>query len=159
MAGTIKLMASKQLAAICAAPDLGVAIEKAGVAVDYLPIDKAFPAMAQAIMASDSIIAKRPKLVRGFVAATLKAVRQIVADPAKAAKAFVAAVPQQAGNEKTAEAIMRLNDKLVYPVEKGEALGMFSPARVAAVEKFYLTHGIIQKHVSPDSVYTNAFVR
>lgn len=158
-AGTVQLMAAKQLDAICAAPDFGVAVQNRGVDVDYLPINDAFPAMAQAIVASDEVIAKRPKLVRGFVKATLKAVQFIMADPDKAAQAFVKAVPQQAGKEKAVAAIMKHYVELVYPLDKGVALGSFEPKRVAAVQKFYLDHGIIRTAVPATDVYTNAFVK
>lgn len=79
--GSVQLMVAGKLAAICAAPDLGALIENAGVKVHYLSIDKAFPAMAQAIGASDKTIAARPQMVASFVAATLHAMRDIMADP------------------------------------------------------------------------------
>lgn len=158
-AGLVQLMTAKRLDAICAAPDFGVAIQNAGIGVEYFSINKTFPAMAQAIVASDDIIKKRPKLVRGFVQATLRAIRGIIADPHKAAQAFVAAIPQQKGKEKTVEAIMRRYVELVYPLDKGTVLGAFEPARVEAVEKFYVTHNIIRAAVPESSVYTNEFVK
>ena len=158
-AGLVQLMAAKKLDAICAAPDFGVAIAQAGVDVNYLSINAAFPAMAQAIVASDDTIKKKPKLVQGFVTATLRATREIIADPDKAAKAFVAAVPQQTGKEKSVAAIIRRYAELVYPLDKGAALGAFTPSRVEAVEKFYVTHKIIRSAVDASDVYTNAFVK
>jgi NitT/TauT family transport system substrate-binding protein len=158
-AGLVQLMTAKRLDAICAAPDFGVAIKHAGVEVNYLSINKAFPAMAQAVVASDDIIKKQPKLVRGFVQATLRAIRGIIADPHKAAQAFVAAIPQQKGKEKSVEAIMRRYVELVYPLDKGMALGAFEPARIEAVEEFYRANNIIRTAVPASSVYTNAFVK
>ena len=158
-AGLVQLMAANKLDAICAAPDFGVAIAGNGVEVNYLSINDAFPAMAQAIVASDAIIAKNPKLIRGFVKATLKAVDDIKADPAKAAAAFVAAIPQQAGKQKAVEAIMRRYVELVYPLDKGVAPGAFEPKRVDAVAKFYMAHNLISKPVDPATVYTNDFVK
>ncbi|MBI1200872.1 MAG: ABC transporter substrate-binding protein [Rhodopseudomonas sp.] len=158
-AGLVQLMSANKLDAICAAPDFGAAIAHNGVAVSYLSINDAFPAMAQAIVASDAMIAKNPKMVRGFVAATLHAVRDIEADPAKAAADFVAAIPQQAGKEKAVEAIMRHYVELVYPLDKGVALGAFEPKRVETVAKFYMDHKLISKPVDAVSVYTNDFVK
>ena len=158
-AGLVQLMAAKTLDAICAAPDFGIAITHKGVPVDFLAINDAFPAMAQAIVASDDIIKKRPKLVQGFVKATLRAVREVIADPDKAAKAFVAAVPQQTGKEKAVAAIMKRYVELVYPLDKGASLGAFIPSRVEAVEKFYLTHKIIRTPVSTADIFTNEFVK
>ena len=158
-AGLVQLMLAKKLDAICAAPDFGVAIQHRGVDVNYLSINKAFPAMAQAIVASDDTIQKRPKLVQGIVTATLKAVREIIADPDAAAKAFVAAVPQQKGKEKAVAAIMKRYVSLVYPLDKGVKLGAFEPSRVEAVEKFYVGHKIVSTAVPTASAYTNQFVK
>ena len=158
-AGIVQLMIAKKLDAICAAPDFGVAIEHAGVDVRYLSIDKAFPAMAQAIVASDSIIKKNPKLVGGIVKATLHAMRDIIADPHKASVDFVTAVPQQKGKEKIVEDIIRRNVELVYPIGKDQKLGAFEPSRVKAVETFYAENNIIKKAVPVSEVYTNEFVK
>ena len=158
-AGVVQLMISKDLVAISGVPEWTAAIEAAGIGVDIYPINQIFPAMAQAILASDETIAKRPQVVRGFSAATLRALRDIVADPATAAKDYVAAVPQHAGKEALIENILRRYVTLVYPVAKPEDLGKFDSARLAAVQKFYVDNGIVQTAVPIDTVYTNDFVK
>lgn len=158
-AGVVQLMISGNLAAISGVPEWTAAIEAAGVPVDVYPINQAFPAMAQAILASDDIIAKRPQAVRGFVTATLRGLRDIIADPAKAAKDYVAAVPQHAGKEAMIEGIMRRYVSLVYKTDNPADLGKFDAKRIAAVQKFYLDNQIVQKAVPIDSVYTNDFVK
>ena len=98
-AGVTDLMIAQSLDGIMAVPEWPDAIESAGVPLDYFPTDKIFPAMAQAIMASDKIIKDKPAIVRGCVKAVLRAVRDCIADPAAATKDYVAAVPQHAGKE------------------------------------------------------------
>jgi len=156
--GMVPLMVSGELQAICGAPEWAVLLEQAGTPVEVFQINRAFPAMAQAILASDSIIKQRPKAVAGFVHATLKAVREIMADPAAAAKAFVAAVPQQADKEKMVEAVLRHYAEAVYPVEPGRTLGAFDPKQVATVQQFYLKNDIVRKAVPIDELYTNQLV-
>src|ERR1700761_700186 len=62
-AGVTQLMISGALDAIMSGPDWSATIESAGVALDYFSIDDVFPAMAQAILASDDTIKKKPDAV------------------------------------------------------------------------------------------------
>jgi NitT/TauT family transport system substrate-binding protein len=157
-AGMTQLMIAKSLDAIMTTPDWSDAIESAGVALDYFPIDAVFPAMAQAVLASDSIIKKRPAAVRGFVQAILHSVRDCMADPASAARDYVAAVPQHAGKEAEIERILRRYVSDCYHTEPLSDLGRFDPERLRKVQQFYLDNKIIQTAVPVADLYTNDFV-
>lgn len=157
--GIIQLMIAGQLDAMSGVPEWIAAVQGAGVEVEQMPVDEVFPAMAQAIIASDETIAERPEVVKGFVDAVLAAVRDIEADPAQAAKDFVAAVPQHAGKEAEVEAILRAYAEKVYPEAEGQPLGTFDPERIKAVQDFYLEAGIIQEAVPVEDLYTNEFVQ
>ena len=157
-AGVTQLMITKSLDGIMATPEWAIAIEDAGVPLDYFSIERIFPAMAQAILASDTIIAQRPAAVGGFVKAVMRALRDCIADPASAARDFVAALPQQAGKTVLMERILRRYVTEVYATDPLSALGTFDPARLRTVQKFYLENKIIQKAVPVDELYTNAFV-
>lgn len=156
--GMIQLMISGEVQAISGVPEWGAAIRAAGIELGHMPVDELFPAMAQAIIASDKTIAERPEVVRGFVGAVLKAINDIEADPAQAAKDYVAAVPQHAGKEAAIEAVMRDYVALVYPPAEGTARGSFDPARIKAVQDFYLANGLVQTAVPVEDLYTNDFV-
>lgn len=158
-AGVTQLMIAKSLDGIMAVPEWADAIETAGVGLDYFSVEKTFPAMAQAILTSDKMIKERPQAVRGFVHAVLQAVRDCMADPAAAAKDYVAAVPQHTGKEADIERIVRAYVKNVYATEPASALGTFDPKRMATVQKFYLENQIIQKAVPVEDLYTNDFVK
>src|SRR5260370_34571327 len=82
-------------------------IGTAGIELDYYPIEGIFPAMAQAILASDKIIKERPSAVGGFVKSIMQAVGACMADPAGASADFIAAVPQHAGKEKEMQRMLR----------------------------------------------------
>ena len=157
-AGMVQLMISGSLQAISAVPEWTAAIEAAGIPVDTIDIETVFPAMAQAILASDDIIAKRPEVVKKFVRATLKALREVMANPEQASKDYVAAVPQHAGKEKVMEGIMVRYNTLVYKTANPADLGKFDEARLAKVQKFYVDSGIVQTAVPIADTYTNAFV-
>lgn len=157
-AGVTQLMIAKSLDGIVAVPEWADTIEQAGIALDYFEIDKVFPAMAQAILASDKIIKERPAAVGGFIKAVLQAVRDCMKDPASAARDYVAAVPQHAGKEETIERILRRYVTTVYHTEPASALGRFDPKRMKTVQTFYVENNIIQTAVPIDELYTNEFV-
>ena len=157
-AGVVQLMISGSLHAISGVPEWAAAIEAANVPLDRYAIDQTFPAMAQAILASDKVIAERPKAVKGFVSATLKAIAEIMADPEKASKEYVAAVPQHAGKERAMEAIMRRYTEFVYSPAAGAKLGQFEPARMQTVQKFYVDNKIVETAVPIADTFTNEFV-
>lgn len=157
--GIIQLTIAGNLQALSGVPEWIAAIEAAGVEMEQMPVDEVFPAMAQAIIASDKTIAERPEIVRGFVGAVLKAVRDISADPAQAAKDYVAAMPQHAGKEAEIEGIMRSYATLVYPEAENQPLGAFDPERITKVQAFYVDNGIVQTAVPVEDLYTNDFVQ
>jgi NitT/TauT family transport system substrate-binding protein len=157
-AGVTQLMIAKSLDGIMATPEWAITIEDAGVPLDYFSIEKIFPAMAQAILTSDNLIKQRPAAVGGFVKAVMHALRDCIADPASAARDFVAAVPQQAGKTALMERILRRYVSEVYATNPPSALGTFDPARLRTVQNFYLANKIIQKAVPIDELYTNEFV-
>ncbi|MEC9245639.1 MAG: ABC transporter substrate-binding protein [Nitratireductor rhodophyticola] len=157
--GIIQLTIAGNLHAMSGVPEWIAAIEAAGVEMEQMPVDEVFPAMAQAIIASDKTIQERPEVVRGFVGAVLKAVGDIAADPAQAARDYVAAVPQHAGKEAEIEGILRSYATLVYPEGENQPLGAFDPERIASVQAFYVDNGIVQTAVPVEDLYTNEFVQ
>lgn len=157
--GIIQLTIAGKLHAFSGVPEWIAAIQAAGVDMDQIPIDTVFPAMAQAIIASDKTIAEKPEMVEGFVKAVLHAIRDINADPEQAAKDYVGFVPQHEGKEKMVEGVMRAYSSLIYPEADGFALGAFDPDRIKKVQDFYIEAGIVQTAVPVEELYTNDFVK
>ena len=156
--GIIQLTIAGTLQGMSGVPEWIAAIEAAGIPMDQVSVDTMFPAMAQAILASDKTIAERPEVVKGIVAGVIRALKDIQADPAKAAQEYVSFVPQHTGKEKAIEAIMRAYVEKVYPAAEGQPLGAFDPERMAKVQKFYIDNGIVKTAVPVEDLYTNEFV-
>ena len=157
-AGMTQLMIAGSVDAIMAVPEWAAMIEAANVPLDYFPIESVMPSMSQAVIASDDTIAKRPKVVHGFVSAVLKAVRDAQKDPAAAARDFAAAVPQQQGKEAALEGIIRRYVRDVWETTPASDLGKFDPERLRKVQSVYMANDVIQKAVPVDELYTNAFI-
>jgi len=157
--GIIQLSIAGNLDAMSGVPEWIAAIEAAGVPMDQMPVDTVFPAMAQAIIASDETIAERPEVVKGFVQAVLRGVRDIAEDPAAAAAEYVQLVPQHADNQAGVEAILRAYAELIYPEGENQPLGTFNPDRIKAVQDFYVGAGLVRTAVPVEELYTNEFAQ
>jgi NitT/TauT family transport system substrate-binding protein len=113
--------------------------------------------MAQAIAASDDIIKQKPDMIRKFVRASLRGMKDIMDNPEKAADEFVSFVPEWKGKEKGVVYAFNMYAKDVYPGQK--VLGEVDPDRLTKLQDFYLAKGFIQKATPVNELYTNEFVK
>jgi NitT/TauT family transport system substrate-binding protein len=155
--GVWEFVAAGKSAGMAGVPDWIPPVQAAGVKVKIIPTDEYFPHMAQAIAASDQIIKDNPEMVRKFVKAALRGMKDIMDDPDKAAGEFVSFVPEWKGKEGAIKAAFNYYAKLVYP---GQAtLGEVNVERLSKLQDFYLAKGIITKKSPVDELYTNEFVK
>lgn len=151
-----KLLVARQADAMGAVPDWIASAEAAGAKLKIFPAQDYFPNMPQAIIASDKMIAAKPDVVRRFVRATLKGVRDIMADPAAAAEDYVKAVSANADRLPEIKRTLQLYATTVYP---GQArLGEMDESRLGTLQDFYLKEQIIDTKTDPKQLYTNEFV-
>ena len=156
--GLIQNMIAGSVVAMSGVPEWIVAIQDAGVPLTVVPARDYFPAQAQAIIASDRIIADNPDAVAGFVRATLRAIDDIVADPAAAAVEYVGFVPRHAENVNQIERIMRFYVDSVYAMPEGQTRGTFDQALLQQIQDFYVANEIVNTAVPITDVFTNRFV-
>lgn len=154
--GMEQLLVAGKADAMCGVPEHVVSVQAAGAPVTVVSCDRYFPSMAQAILASDQTIAKRPAVVRSFVRATLRALRDIMADPDRAAADYVAAVPAHRGEDALVAKVLTSYARDVFPGQRH--LGEIDASRLAAVAAFYVEAGIVENAVPVASLYTNAFI-
>ena len=155
-AGVWQQFAAGKAVAMAAVPDWTVAAMGAGADVDILPADEYFKSMAQAILASDDTIKNDPALIQKLVRATLKGMKDIMNDPAGAAKAYVAHVPQHKGKEAVMQKIFEMYNKYVYANQA--VPGQMNSERLGELQKFYVASGVVAKATELDNLYTNQFV-
>ncbi len=156
-AGVWQLFAAGKADAMAAVPEWITSAREAGAKVNVYSSDDYFKSMAQAILASDETIQKRPDLVKKLVRATLKGMQDIIKDPKGAARDYINAVPQHKGKEAYIEDTFALYNQYVYAGQK--VPGAMDPERLAAVQKFYVKEGIVQKETPLAELYTNQFVQ
>src|SRR6266705_44988 len=155
--GVWEFVAAGKSAGMAGVPDWIPPVQAAGVKVKVLPTDEFFPHMAQAIAVSDQVIKDKPALVRAFVKAALRGMKDVMDDPNKAADDFVKFVPEWTGKEGAIKAALNYYATLVYPGQK--VLGEINVERLTKLQDYYLAKGIIRQKTPVDELYTNEFVK
>ena len=155
-AGVWQQFAAKKAVGMAGVPDWTVSSIEAGAQVDITPADTYFKSMAQAILAADDTIQKNPELIRKLVRATLRGMRDIMADPKAAAGAYVAHVTVHKGKEASIQQAFELYNRFVYAGQK--VPGMMDEERLAALQTFYVENGVVPKAAPVRELYTNQFV-
>ena len=155
-AGVWQQFAAKKASAMAGVPDWTVSAMEAGAQVDIMPADIYFKSMAQAILASDETIAKNPQLIQKLVRATLKGMKDIMANPKAATEVYVNHVPAHKGKEASIEKAFEMYNKYVYAAQK--VPGTMDETRLLELQKFYVSNGIVPKEVPVKDLYTNQFV-
>lgn len=155
-AGVWQQFAAKKASAMAGTPDWTVNVMDTGAQVDILPADIYFKSMAQAILASDEVIQKEPELIQKLVRATLKGMKDIMADPKAAAQVYTQHVTVHKGKEASIQKAFELYNKYVYASQK--VPGAMDEARLGELQKFYVSNGVVPKETALKELYTNQFV-
>jgi NitT/TauT family transport system substrate-binding protein len=154
--GVWQFVAEGKSVGMAGVPDWIPPVQAAGVKVLVIPTENFFPHMAQGIAASDDIIKQKPDMIRKFVHASLRGMKDMMNDPEKAAGEFVSFVPEWKGKEGAVKFAFNMYAKDVYPGQK--VLGEADAARLAKLQDFYLSKGFIQKATPVNELFTNEFV-
>jgi NitT/TauT family transport system substrate-binding protein len=155
--GVWQFVAEGKSVGMAGVPDWIPPVQAAGVKVRVIPTENFFPHMAQGIAASDDIIKQKPDLVRKFVRASLRGMKDMMDNPDTAADEFVSFVPDWKGKEGAVKFAFNMYAKEVYPGQN--VLGEADAGRLGKLQDFYLSKGFIQKATPVADLFTNEFVR
>ena len=155
--GVWQFVAEGKSVGMAGVPDWIPPVQAAGVKVRVIPTEDYFPHMAQAIATSDDMIKQKPEMIRKFVRAALRGMKDIMDNPGKAADEFVTFVPEWKGKEAGVKFALEMYAKSVYPGQK--VLGEINVERLAKLQDFYLAKGFIQKATPVAELYSNDFIK
>jgi NitT/TauT family transport system substrate-binding protein len=156
-AAVASLVVAGTVDACACTPDWEIDVREGVQDTVSLPTKDYFQSMSQAILASDKMIAERPDMVRAIVKATLRGMKYVMDDPAKAATAYVEASPSFKGKEELMKKILANYKSRTY--EGQSELGAMDPQRLAKVQAFYKQQGFIEAELPLDQLYSNAFIK
>ncbi len=154
--GIWQQFAQGKAAAFAGPVDWALSARGAGAKPQIFRGDSFFPSMAQAIMASDEMIQKRPELIGKLVRGTLRGLADVLKEGKGVVPDYVAGAPGFKGKEAFIEEVVALYTEFTY---KGQQkLGAMDPDRLGKVQKFYVSEGIVPKETPVAELYTNQFV-
>ncbi len=152
-----KLFLAHQADAMSGVPDYIAEAENQGADITVIPSSDYFKSMGQAIIASDQTIKDRPDLIRKLVRATLKGMRDIIDDPAKAAVDYVKATPERKGQERQVQRVFELYKQYVYGEQA--KIGEMNAAQLKDLQAFYVSQGITRAALPVEDLYANQFIQ
>jgi len=126
-----------------------------GIEVDLIEVSDHIDLVSNGLVTGDTLINQDPELVRRMVRATLRGIRETMADPDEAF-----AVVRQVIPEMTEDAAPVQRQVLASSIElwKSDPLGVSSPQAWQDSVQFMSETGLLEKPVEVESLYTNEFV-
>ena len=137
-----------------------VQLQLTGTPTTVLHVDDITPLPGPGLIVSTATASSKHDAVAGFVRATLKAMREITADPAKGLDAAVKAVPELAQDRDTQAAILDAT------IDVWQRAGSTDPADLGSIDRDgwqasidYLTSlGLVPKPVTVDGLVSEEFL-
>jgi len=130
---------------------LGMPIETIAVAdyLDYVP---------PGFVTGDKTISERPELVQKFVNATLRGLRDTLADPGTAFESSLKRMPELSPDNQPLQQDVLTATLDYYKSAQGRNAGATNPQAWQATQDFLQSIGVISQSIDPRQYYTNMFV-
>jgi NitT/TauT family transport system substrate-binding protein len=128
-----------------------------GTEAVVLTVDDIVPLPGPGLIAGTQTLATKPEALRGFVAATLRAMEAIAADPARGLDASEAAVPDLAQSRPTQEAILEATID-AWRGDGGGGFGAIDPADWEASIAFLTELELVPEPISPSDTVDSSFL-
>jgi len=141
-------------AAVVYANNEPVQLEQMGEDVVQFLVAKEISLVSNGIIANETVLEEQPELVRAFVRAFLKGLRDTLDDPDKAFEICRQYVEGLDENEDVQRAV--LDATIRY--WQGDSLGKSDPQAWRNTVEVMRTAGLLEESVSPDDAFTNAFL-
>ena len=138
-----------------------VQLELSGTEAFVLHIDDITPLPGPGLIASTTTITAKKEAVAGFVRATLRAMNEIVADPAKGLEASIKAVPELGQQRDTQAAILAATIEVWQRSAAAgpEGLGAIDRAGWEASVEYMTQLGLVPNPVTVDNLVVEDFVK
>jgi NitT/TauT family transport system substrate-binding protein len=134
-----------------------VQLRLAGEEVSELPVADYVDLPSNGIITNDKTLEERPEVARALVAATMRGLRDTLADPDAAFDISLKYIPEAVGaQEDVSRAIFDASLEL-WRAEEGE-LGVSDPEAWSNAASFMKEMGLIQSDVNADELFSNDYL-
>jgi ABC-type nitrate/sulfonate/bicarbonate transport system substrate-binding protein len=136
-----------------------VQLQLSGVEVNILRVDNVIALPGPGLIAGTSTISAKPDAIAAFVFQTLRAMREIAADPDKGLDAAIAAVPELGQDRATQRAILLATIEMWQSdLTRTQGLGAIDRAGWIESIAFLNELGLVAKPVSIDELIHDQFI-
>jgi NitT/TauT family transport system substrate-binding protein len=132
-----------------------VKLREEGVAVSTLRVAEYFPLVSDGILTSERLLAEEPEVVRGFVRASLRGLRDTLNAPDEA---FELSLPAVGEDEIESLDFERAVLQASLPYWDAERLGASDPQKWEQTHQFLLDLGLLDAPLEVEAAYTNEFI-
>jgi NitT/TauT family transport system substrate-binding protein len=130
-----------------------VQLELAGEEVTVLRVDEFVPLPGNGLIVGTSTLEEKSDAITGFIAATLRAMEEIAANPEVGLDAAITAVPELASARDVQAAILEATIEVwTGPAQEARGLGAIEPADWEASIEYLETLGLVPNPVTVDDV-------
>ncbi len=126
-----------------------------GYEVDTLRVADIYPLVSDGIITTDDYLAAEPAMVEAFVEATLRGLRDTIADPQEAFQICLTYIPEAEGSDQALQQQV-LAESVRY--WQADTLGYSDPEVWQQTSTFLLDNDLLTKEVPLEEAYTNRFV-
>lgn len=132
-----------------------IQIASGGMAVRTFAVSDVSPLIANGLVVTDEYLDENPDTARAMVEATLRGLQYTIDNPEEAVEIAKDYVPTLTDAEQEASALDVLQATLpLWEVESGGEIGAADPADWEAMQEFLLQHGLLEREVDIDDVFT-----
>jgi len=134
-----------------------VQLRAAGLNVDVIAVSDSVSMVANGIVTNEKTIKEQPELVRGFVRALMRGVKDAMADPELAfntSKKFVEGLGSDPKNDAIQQQVLAETIKLW----QGGTLGKSDPAAWDTTQDVLLSMGLLKEKIDDAKLFTNQFI-
>ena len=130
-----------------------VQLELTGETASVLRVDEVVPLPGNGLIVGTSTLETKQDAIAAFIAATLRAMEEIAADPAVGLEAAVQAVPELGAAPEVQAAILDATIEVWRgPVQEARGLGAIEPADWDASIEYLTTLGLVPNPVTTDAL-------
>ncbi len=136
-----------------------VQLELTGEAVTVLRVDEVVPLPGNGLIVGTATIESKHDAIAAFVAATLRAMEEIAANPEVGLDAAITAVPELASARETQAAILAATiDVWSGPVQESRGLGAIEPADWEQSIEYLTTLDLVPNPVTVEDLIDTSFL-
>jgi NitT/TauT family transport system substrate-binding protein len=141
-----------------------VQLAQQDIPVNVIRVADYFPLASDGIIASEKLIAEEPEVVRGFVRATLRGMRDVIDNPNEAFDIALEYIPELKSADEATQKLQRtvLQETLPYwqsDATEASGLGFTDEASWKATHTFLRDGGLLKQDVDVSKAFTNEFAK